>query len=319
MRSQSLEQFESGSRFVSPMTKRRALRLWARRSGINAGLLFILPALLIYAAVVLYPLLSMFYLSLFSWDGLSPDKTFIGLDNFRQLTSDPIFFITLRNAGIWIVFGVGLSLVIGLALALLVNQRLRGTTFFRTIFFLPTTVSVIVVGQIWGWIYQGDVGVLNNYLGLLGLDNLKQAWLGDPTLAIYSAVVVALWSGVGFQMMVYLAGLQTIPGEILEAAQVDGATPWQRLRTVTLPLLLPQTVTLTILGIIGTLSQFTLVYVLTEGGPAYQSELPSVFVFTQAFTLSQQGYASAIAVVIFALSLIITVIQLRLYRRYQGY
>jgi ABC-type sugar transport system permease subunit len=319
MQSQSLEQLEGGSRFVSPMTKGRALRLWARRSGINAGLLFILPALLIYAAVVLYPLLSMFYLSLFSWDGLSPDKTFIGLDNFRQLTSDPIFFITLRNAGIWIVFGVGLSLVIGLALALLVNQRLRGTTFFRTIFFLPTTVSVIVVGQIWGWIYQGDVGVLNSYLGLLGLDNLKQAWLGDPTLAIYSAVVVALWSGVGFQMMVYLAGLQTIPGEILEAAQVDGATPWQRLRTVTLPLLLPQTVTLTILGIIGTLSQFTLVYVLTEGGPAYQSELPSVFVFTQAFTLSQQGYASAIAVVIFALSLIITVIQLRLYRRYQGY
>jgi ABC-type sugar transport system permease subunit len=319
MQSQSLEQLEGGSPFVSPMTKGRALRLWARRSGINAGLLFILPALLIYAAVVLYPLLSMFYLSLFSWDGLSPDKTFIGLDNFRQLTADPIFFITLRNAGIWIVFGVGLSLVIGLALALLVNQRLRGTTFFRTIFFLPTTVSVIVVGQIWGWIYQGDVGVLNNYLGLLGLNNLKQAWLGDPTLAIYSAVVVALWSGVGFQMMVYLAGLQTIPGEILEAAQVDGATPWQRLRTVTLPLLLPQTVTLTILGIIGTLSQFTLVYVLTEGGPAYQSELPSVFVFTQAFTLSQQGYASAIAVVIFALSLIITVIQLRLYRRYQGY
>jgi ABC-type sugar transport system permease subunit len=319
MQSQPLEQLEGGARFVSLPPKRRALRLWARRWGINAGLLFILPALLIYAAVVLYPLLSMFYLSLFSWDGLSPDKTFIGLDNFRQLTGDPIFFITLRNAGIWIVVGVGLSLVIGLALALLVNQRLRGTTFFRTIFFLPTTVSVIVVGQIWGWIYQGDVGVLNSYLGLLGLDSLKRAWLGDPTLAIYSAVVVALWSGVGFQMMVYLAGLQTIPGEIMEAAQVDGATPWQRLRTVTLPLLLPQTVTLTILGIIGTLSQFTLVYVLTEGGPAYQSELPSVFVFTQAFTLSQQGYASAIAVVIFALSLIITVIQLRLYRRYQGY
>ncbi len=319
MQSQPLEQLEGGARLAASPVQRRALRLWARRWGVNAGLLFILPALLIYAAVVLYPLVSMFYLSLFSWDGLSPDKTFIGLDNFQQLTSDPIFFITLRNAGIWIVFGVGLSLVIGLALALLVNQRLRGTTFFRTIFFLPTTVSVIVVGQIWGWIYQGDIGVLNDYLGLMGLDSLKRSWLGDPTLAIYSAVVVALWSGVGFQMMVYLAGLQTIPGEILEAAQVDGATPWQRLRTVTLPLLLPQTVTLTILGIIGTLSQFTLVYVLTEGGPAYQSELPSVFVFTQAFTLSQQGYASAVAVVIFALSLFITVIQLRLYRRYQGY
>ena len=227
--------------------------------------------------------------------------------------------MTLRNAGIWIVFNVGLGLVIGLALALLVNQRLRGTTFFRTLYFLPTTVSVIVVGQIWGWIYQGDVGVLNGYLGRLDLGNLEQVWLGDPAIAIYSAAVASLWSGVGFQMMVFLAGLQTIPSEILEAAQVDGATSWHRLRTITIPLLIPQTVTLTILGVIGTLSQFTLVYVLTKGGPAYQSELPSVFVFDQAFTLDQQGYASAISVVIFGLSLIITVIQLRLYRRYQGY
>ncbi|MDB5075786.1 MAG: binding-protein-dependent transport system inner rane component [Chloroflexi bacterium] len=320
MQSQQAERLDGGkARHVALPVESRAIRAWARRWGINAGLLFILPALLIYAAVVLYPLLSMFYLSLFSWDGLSPDKSYIGLANFQQLAADPLFFVTLRNAGIWIVFDVGLSLVIGLALALLVNQRLRGTMFFRTLYFLPTTVSVIVVGQIWGWIYQGDVGALNNYLGLLGLGSLRQAWLGDPNLAIYSAVAVALWSGVGFQMMVYLAGLQTIPGEILEAAQVDGATSWQRLRTVTLPLLLPQTVTLTILGIIGTLSQFTLIYVLTKGGPAYQSELPSLFVFDQAFTLSQQGYASAIAVVIFAISLIVTVIQLRLYRRYQGY
>jgi multiple sugar transport system permease protein len=261
----------------------------------------------------------MFYLSVFSWDGLSPTMTYTGLANFQQLASDPIFFVTLRNAGIWVVANVGLGILLGLALALLVNQHLRGTTFFRTIYFLPVTVSVIVVGQIWGWIYQGDVGVLNSYLGMIGLDSLKRGWLGDPTLAIYSAAVVSLWAGVGFSMMVYLAGLQTIPGEILEAAQVDGATSWQRLRTVTFPLLLPQTVTLTILGVIGTLSQFTLVYVLTKGGPAYQSELPSVFVFDQAFTFSQQGYASAISVVIFALSLILTVIQLRLYRRYQGY
>ncbi|HWE64177.1 MAG TPA: sugar ABC transporter permease, partial [Chloroflexota bacterium] len=298
--------------------QRMTLRRWARRWGINAGLLFVLPALLIYAGVVLYPLVSMFYLSTFSWDGLSPTKTFVGLANFGQIGADPIFFVTLRNAGIWIVVNVGLGILIGLALALLVNQRLRGTVFFRTVYFLPVTVSVVVVGQIWGWIFQGDVGVLNDYLGLLGLDSLKRDWLGDPSLAIYSAAAVSLWAGVGFSMMVYLAGLQTIPGEILEAAQVDGATSWQRLRTIIVPLLLPQTVTLTILGVIGTLSQFTLVYVLTKGGPAYQSELPSNFVFDQAFTFSQQGYASAISVVIFGLSLILTVLQLQLYRRYQG-
>lgn len=298
---------------------RGALRSWAKRWGVNAGLLFILPALIVYAAVVLYPLLSMFYLSTFAWDGLSPDKSFIGLGNFQQIASDPIFFVTLRNAAIWIVFTVGLSIVIGLALALLVNQRLRGTTIFRTIYFLPVTVSVVVVAQIWGWIYQGDTGVLNNFLGSLGLYSLQQSWLGDPTLAIYAAAIVQLWAGAGFTMMVYLAGLQTIPTEILEAAQVDGAGPWQALRRVTIPLLVPQTATLTILGVIGTLSQFTLVYVLTKGGPAYQSELPSLFVFDQAFTLGQQGYASALSVVIFALSLVLTVIQLRLYRRYQGY
>ncbi len=298
---------------------RRARRSWAKRWGINAGLLFILPALLVYATVVLYPLLSMFYLSTFSWDGLSPTKVFVGLANFQQIIADPIFVVTLRNAVIWIVFNVGVGLALGLALALLVNQKLRGTVIFRTLYFIPVTVSVIVVGQVWGWIYQGDFGVLNNYLGAVGLHSWKQDWLGNPNLAIYAASVVQLWAGAGFAMMVYLAGLQAIPGEILEATQVDGATAWQRLLRVTFPLLLPQTITLTILGIIGTLSQFTLVYVLTKGGPAYQSELPSLYVFDQAFTLSQQGYASAVSVVIFGLSLVLTVLQLRLYRRYQGY
>jgi ABC-type sugar transport system permease subunit len=261
----------------------------------------------------------MFYLSAFSWDGLSPSKVFVGLANFQQLLTDPIFYVTLRNSVIWIVFGGGLGLTVSLGLALLINQRLRGRTVFRTIYFLPGTVSVIVVGQVWGWIYQGDYGVLNNWLGLVGLQGLKQSWLGDPSIAIYAAAIVALWAGVGFPMMVYLAGLQTIPHEIPEAAQVDGATVWQLFRSVTFPLLLPQTVTLTILTIIGTLREFTIIYVLTEGGPAHQTELPSVFVFDQAFNFGQQGYASAASAVIFLISLAITLLQLRLYRWYQGY
>jgi ABC-type sugar transport system permease subunit len=295
--------------------RRRLMRLAAR----NSGFFWILPALIVFGVVVLYPLLDMFYLSVFSWDGLSPVKTFIGLGNYQQLLGDPIFHTTLRNVAIWIVFGGGLGLLVGLALALLINQRLRGTTLLRTLYFIPGTVSVIVVGQVWGWIYQGDYGVLNGFLGTVGLSSLQQSWLGDPGIAIYAAAVVALWAGVGFPMMVYLAGLQTIPGEILEAALVDGATAWQRFRTVTLPLLLPQTLTLTILLIIGALREFTTIYVLTEGGPAHQTELPSVFVFVQAFTLGQQGYASAASAVIFAISLVITVAQLRIYRRYQGY
>ncbi len=285
----------------------------------NSGFLWILPALIIFSTVVLYPLLDMFYLSVFAWDGLSPDKTYIGLENYQQLLSDPIFRTTLRNTAIWIVFGGGLGLIVGLLLALVINQHLRGTTLLRTVYFLPGTVSVIVVGQVWGWIYQGDYGVLNGFLGSIGLSRLEQSWLGDPSIAIYSAAVVALWAGVGFPMMLYLAGLQTIPGEILEAALVDGATHWHRFRTITLPLLLPQTLTLTILLIIGSLREFTTIYVLTEGGPAHQTELPSLFVFVQAFTLGQQGYASAVSVVIFAIALIITVAQLRIYRRYQGY
>jgi ABC-type sugar transport system permease subunit len=297
----------------------QSVRRFARRKGINIGLLFILPALVTYAGIVLYPLISMFYLSLFSWDGLSPSKAFVGLANFQQLVTDPIFYTTMHNTLIWLVVGVGGGLVIGLALAMLVNQRLHGTVIFRTLYFLPVTISVIVVAQVWGWIYQGDIGDLNNVLGAVGLSGLKQDWLGNPAVAIYAAAVVSLWAGAGFNMMVYLAGLQTIPSELLEAAQVDGATSWQRFLKVTLPLLFPQTITLTILGVIGTLSQFTLIYVLTEGGPAYQTELPSVFVFDQAFNLSQQGYASAGSVVIFFLCMVITVLQLRLYRRYQGY
>src|SRR6266480_3277253 len=170
-----------GPLVVFPSLSRKAIRRWLQRLGFS-DFLFVLPALLIYGGVVLYPLTSMFYLSVFSWDGLSPSKTFVGLANYLQLLADPIFFVTLRKALIWIIFGTALGLIVGLGLALLVNQRLRGTTIFRTIYFLPGTVSVIVVGQVWGWIYQGDYGVLNNYLGALGLGSLRQTWLGDPTI-----------------------------------------------------------------------------------------------------------------------------------------
>ncbi|HKC74697.1 MAG TPA: sugar ABC transporter permease [Chloroflexota bacterium] len=321
MKSYTSNRLKSGAKplATSPPTLGHAVRRWMRTAGINEGLLFILPALLVYCGVVVYPLLTMFYLGAFSWDGLSPSKLYVGMANFQQLLTDPIFYVTLRNSVIWIVFGGGLGLTVSLGLALLVNQRLRGRTVFRTIYFLPGTVSVIVIGQVWGWIYQGDYGVLNNWLGAVGLEGLKQSWLGDPGIAIYAAAIVALWAGVGFPMMVYLAGLQTIPHEIPEAAQVDGATAWQRFRSVTFPLLLPQTVTLTILTVIGTLREFTIIYVLTEGGPAHQTELPSVFVFDQAFNFGQQGYASAASAVIFLISLAITLLQLRLYRWYQGY
>jgi ABC-type sugar transport system permease subunit len=298
------------------LNPRRSVTRWLRA---NSGFLFILPALVVFLGVVIYPLVNMFYLSTFSWDGLSPHQTYVGLANFQQLLSDPIFRTTLRNTLIWLVFGVGVSTLVGLGLALLVNQRLRGRAIFRTIYFIPGTVSAIVVAQVWGWIYEGNFGVLNNVLTSIGLGSLTQGWLGDPNLAIYSAAVVAIWSGVGFSMMVYLAGLQTIPSEVIESAHVDGANAWQRLWRVTIPLLLPQTVTLTILGFIGTLSQFTLLYVLTGGGPAYQTELPSLYVFDAAFNLGEQGYASAISAVIFLLCLVVTVIQLRIYRRYQGY
>ncbi|MBI2942509.1 MAG: sugar ABC transporter permease [Chloroflexi bacterium] len=292
------------------------LRRGLRRRGVNQGLLFVAPALLLYAAFVIYPVVETWRLSVMQWDGIQPQR-FVGLANYVTLfTNDPIFLLGVRNNLYWMAFSIPLQLVFGLALALLLNQGLAARAFYRGVFFSPVTISTAVIAVVWGTILGPQGGTFNNLLTALGLGSLTRAWLGDPGIALFAAIGVNVWRFIGYSMVLYLAGMQSIPLEYYEAARVDGASVWQQVRHVTLPLLTPTTVTLTILGVIRTMREFDLVYVLTKGGPAHQSELVSLHIFNQGFLFSKLGYGSAVAVVLLIATIILTVIQLRLYDRY---
>jgi raffinose/stachyose/melibiose transport system permease protein len=212
-----------------PPTKRIASQpSVSRKPGVDSRWLlpwlFIAPALLIYVAVVVYPLIFSIYLSFFRWDGVSPIKVFVGIQNYVALfTSDPVFWIALTNNAIWLVAALVLPTSIGLGLALVLNSRFRGSRIFRTIFYLPAVLSIAIVGLIWTWMYHPTLGLINQVFELFGWKALERNWLEDPQVALYAVIIGAAWNATGLPMLLYLAGLQTVPTELLEAAEVEGA------------------------------------------------------------------------------------------------
>src|ERR1700693_730760 len=186
--------------------------------------LFLAPALAIYSVAVVYPMVYSSYLSLFRWDGVAPTKVFVGLENYGiLLTQNDVFWIALRNNAIWLVAALLLPTSIGLGLAILLNSKFRGSHIFRSVFYFPSVLSLAVVGLIWTWIYHPDLGLLNQVLTAMGLKALTRNWLSDPDIALYPVIIAATWNAVGLPMLLYLAGLQTIPEELHEAAKVEGA------------------------------------------------------------------------------------------------
>src|SRR5215831_13113290 len=230
---------------------------------------FLAPALVIYSVVVGYPMVYSAYLSLFRWDGISPTKVFVGLDNYIiLLTQNDVFWIALKNNAIWLVCALLLPTSIGLGLAILLNSKFRGSHIFRSIFYFPAVLSLAVVGLIWTWIYHPDLGLLNQLLGALGLKALQRNWLSDPQIALYPVIIAATWNAVGLPMLLFLAGLQTIPEELHEAAKVEGAGPIQRFFYVTFPLLRETTLVVLAITAINALKAYDIIYAMTNGGPA---------------------------------------------------
>jgi raffinose/stachyose/melibiose transport system permease protein len=275
------------------------------------GLLFILPALLFFALFVLYPIVYILRASLLDWNGLSAG-TWVGLENYRRLfTSDPIFIKALRNAVLWSVLTIFPQMFLGFGLAVLLNGPILGRTIYRAIFYLPAIISPIVVGIVWQRIYNPFGGLLSDVARQADLPWLAQPYLADPTLATYATIAVNVWQWTGFSMLLYLAGLQGLPGEVLEAATIDGATPFQRLRQVVWPMLRPVHLTLILLGIIGALQTFALVFILTKGGPNNASQTMPTYIFQQAFQLSSMGYGAAISVVLLVVALVASLGQMR--------
>lgn len=257
-----------------PPTKRIASQpSVSRKPGVDSRWLlpwlFIAPALLIYVAVVVYPLIFSIYLSFFRWDGVSPIKVFVGIQNYVALfTSDPVFWIALTNNAIWLVAALVLPTSIGLGLALVLNSRFRGSRIFRTIFYLPAVLSIAIVGLIWTWMYHPTLGLINQVFELFGWKALERNWLEDPQVALYAVIIGAAWNATGLPMLLYLAGLQTVPTELLEAAEVEGAGPIRRFLYVTFPLLRETTLIVLAITAINSLKAYDIVYAMTYGGPA---------------------------------------------------
>jgi raffinose/stachyose/melibiose transport system permease protein len=277
---------------------------------------FLTPALAIYSVVVVYPMVYSSYLSLFRWDGISPTKVFVGLQNYVTLfTQNEVFWIALRNNAIWLVAALLLPTGIGLGFALLLNSKFRGSHIFRSIFYFPAVLSLAVVGLIWTWIYHPDLGLLNQALTASGLKGFTRNWLSDPQIALYPVIIAATWSAVGLPMLLYLAGLQTIPEELHEAAKIDGAGPIRRFVHVTFPLLRETTLIVLAITAINALKAYDIVYAMTNGGPANKTQLLSTWMYFLTYNYNQVGLGTAIAVVLFSLTLIFAMPYIRFMTR----
>ena len=295
--------------------KSRARRREVRR--VLVGLAFISPWLVGLLALQVYPFFASLYYSLRSTTLLSPGH-YIGLQNYRDLWNDPLFWQSLRNTFYYTSCSIVIGTVVSISLAMLLNQRVRGMSLYRVLFYLPSIVPLAAVSVIWIWILHPTYGVVNYLLGKVGLPTV--GWFSDPTWAMPGLIVVSLW-GLGNAMIIYLAGLQDVPNDLYEAAQLDGANAWQRTVNITLPLLSPVILFNVIVGLIGGFQYFVEPFVITQGGPADSTLTYGLYLYDNAFTYFRMGYAAAMAWVLFVIIMVITAVLLRTASRwvfYQG-
>ncbi|MET3899756.1 raffinose/stachyose/melibiose transport system permease protein [Devosia sp. UYZn731] len=270
------------------------------------------PALIIYAVFALYPMVDVVGLSFQKWNGLDANKAFVGVDNYVSIfTKDPVFWGAFRNTVIWTVLSVIFPPLIGLLLALGLNQPIFGRNSLRAIFYLPVIIAPIAVATMWRWMYDPFFGLFGQLLTQFGLQSWIQDWLGNRDLALYSAFIAHLWQSVGFSMVLFLAGLQGVNKTLIEAARIDGAGRWNVFRYVTFPALKTTITIVLVLSIISSLKAFDIVYGLTGGGPAQSTQMLALWAFTQSMQIFDFGRGSAISVVLLAITLAVVVPYLR--------
>lgn len=273
----------------------------------------ITPALLFLAVVILYPLGYIVVESFYNVEPLLHEGWyFTGLSNYGQLLHDENLWASLGRTAIWTFGSVGLQFVLALAAALVLRETFRGRGLLRILLVIPWATPAVVGALAWKWMYQGQYGLINAFLYSIGLGNAALPWLGDPHTALGAVVVTNVWRGFPFIMILLLAGLSNIPNELYEAASVDGASYWQRLRNITLPLLRPMVLVSTLLAGIWTFNNFSYIYILTGGGPAGQTDILITFVYNNGFQYFHFGYAAALSVVMFLLVLVASIIYIRL-------
>lgn len=295
---------------------RRRVGPRARRDAI-AFLAFVSPNFLLLGVFVFWPILYSLRLSFFKWNMIAPRQTFIGLDNYRALFSDPVFWKSTSNTLVLALASVSLTLCISLILAVRLNSGARGSSVYRAIIFSPTFTTSVAVAMVWSWIFEPTYGLLKVFLEPLGI--ASPHWLLDVDYSLPAVIIVLVWSGLGYNMVIFLAGLKNIPREIYEAARVDGVNAWQNFRHITFPLLSPTTFFLTITSFIGALKAFDIVSIMTDGGPLNSSNVLVLYLYQNAFQWFRAGYASALALLLFVFIMAVTLVQNRLSRRWVHY
>ena len=292
--------------FPSRLCIRRRYSLKQKKIDIKAYL-FLLPAFVIFSSVVIIPTLYSFYLSFYSWNGIG-EKKFVALKNYVNLfTMDPVFITALKNNFIWILLTVLFTVTVSLLLAVVLNRSFKGRVVYRAIFYIPYMLSWVVVGVIWKWMYNPNMGFINELLKMIGLEGLKVAWLSEPKIALYCVYFAALWQGIGQPMILFLSGLQTIPGDVLEAATIDGAGKVKAFIYITVPMLKETFVVVFATLIIAAMKVYDIIKVMTGGGPGNATETLATYMYSQTFMYNNFGKGSAIASTMFLMMIFIIV------------
>ena len=286
-----------------------------KKRGIDkTALAFIAPALILYVLFIIVPTVSSVYYSFTSWDGISPDVKFIGLANYKEIFTSARFGNALKNTIILTVFISILENAFALALAVLVDNIRWGKNFFRSAFYIPVLISGIVSGFIWKIMYYYNFGAINSILTQIGLGDFRQDWLGNTSLTLIMIGVVLVWKGAGYYMIIYLASLQSVSTDVIEAAEIDGASPWQRFRMITIPLISGAFTINFTLSLINVLKVFDQINVMTDGGPGFTSETLVYLLYKVGFTEGRQGFGTAVGIMLLFIIIILNTIQQKFLR-----
>ena len=303
---------------MTASARRQSTLLTPKRSEALTGYLFILPTFIGFAIFILYPIVESIRISFLEFNILRGSE-YIGLENYADLLGDRRLRVTYGNTVVFTIFAVFFNAGVGLVLAVLLNQRMPTLirNLYRSIFFFPLLVAHTYIAVIWRFLYQKDTGVINYYLWTLGVDAVP--WLSNANWAMAAIIILDVWKNTGFAMLVFLAGLQNIPREFYESAQLDGANGLQIFRRITVPLLSPTIFFILVIFMIGALQVFDTIIVLTEGGPGDATRSVVMYIYEKAFQRFDMGYAAAISMTLFAVILVLTLIQFRLSRRWVHY
>jgi len=278
--------------------------------------LWIAPALILVLGFIYLPIIQNFYFSLFRWSAFSIEKIYVGFNYYSRLFNDRTFYVTIRNNSLYAIISLIFQVGFGLVIAAILEEKFvsKMQPFFRTVYFIPSVISLTVVGLLWTFIYNPHIGILNALLGTIGLGRFTHAWLGDPGTAIYAVIAVSQWQYTGYITMLFLVAIQKIPSEYYEAATIDGANRVQNFFYITVPQVKAMIIVASTITIIGAFRVFDEVYVMTGGGPGRSTEVLATYLYRSAFRNDEMGLAAALGSVIFVITFILSVFQIRLYK-----